>query len=156
MTRVLLIGAGFSRNWNGWLADEITGDMYARLADDDELSALLAKAANFEGALSEVQEQYKADPSDRNKTRLDRMQAAVMKTFRVMNESFAARLTMEFSNQRRYSIVDFLARFDAIFTLNQDLLLELHYNIELHEPRRWNGHHFPGIQPPAGWHNAVG
>src|SRR6185436_1066773 len=102
MARVLLIGAGFSRNWDGWLAGEIMGDMYARLADDDELSTLLARAANFEYALSEVQEQYKVNPSDRNKARLDRIQAAVMEAFRAMNAAFAARPSMEFSNERQY------------------------------------------------------
>lgn len=156
MARVLLLGAGFSRNWNGWLSAEIIGDLYSRLAEDAELGQVLDHAANFEDALSEVQEQYKVDPSDEKRSRLERMQAAVKSTFRTMNEAFAARPGMEFSNERRFSITDFLARFDAIFTLNQDLLFELHYNIELHEPRRWNGHHFPGMQTPAGWHNALG
>ncbi len=156
MARILLLGASFSRNWNGWLAGEIMGDLFGRLADDTDLSTVLGCAGNFEDALSEIQEQYKADPSDANRARLERMQGALMATFRAMNEAFARRPGLEFSNERRYSITDFLARFDAIFTLNQDLLLELHYNIELHEPRRWNGHHFPGMQPPPRWHNACG
>jgi len=156
MARVLLLGAGFSRNWNGWLAGEIMGDLYGRLADDADLSGVLGNADNFEDALSEIQEQYKAEPSDANRARLERMQAAVMATFRALNEAFANRPGMEFSRHRQFSITNFLARFDAIFTLNQDLLFELHYSIELHEPRRWNGHHFPGMQTPAGWHNAIG
>jgi hypothetical protein len=156
MARIILVGAGFSYNWGGWLAEEVMGDLYGRLADDVDLSGLIGYADNFEDALSHVQEQYKQDPSNANRARLESMQAIVIATFRAMNEAFATRPSMEFSNQRRFSIIDFLARFDAIFTLNQDLLLELHYNIELHEPRRWNGHHFPGMLPPAGWQNARG
>jgi len=156
VARVLLLGAGFSHNWNGWLAGEILSDLFGRLADDPDLRDVLGCAGNFEDALSEIQEQYKADPSGANRARLERMQGAVMATFRAMNEAFARRPGMEFSNERQFSIIDFLARFDAIFTLNQDLLLELHYNIDLHEPRRWNGHHFPGMRPPAGRNNAVG
>jgi hypothetical protein len=49
-----------------------------------------------------------------------------------------------------YLIRSFLVHFDAIFTLNQDLLLERHYldgNIALSQPRRWNGWQIPGIKP---------
>jgi hypothetical protein len=43
------------------------------------------------------------------------------------------------------SVTAFLGRFDAIFTLNQDLLLELLYDPQLESPRRWNGRFWPGI-----------
>jgi hypothetical protein len=44
----------------------------------------------------------------------------------------------------------FSARFDAIFTLYQDLLLEHHYldeNISLSQPQRWSGWQLPGTKP---------
>jgi hypothetical protein len=50
----------------------------------------------------------------------------------------------------KYLMSTFLVRFDAIFTLNQDLLLERHYlndNIALSTPRRWNGWQIPGLKP---------
>ena len=43
-----------------------------------------------------------------------------------MNAALAA-TTFEFKNEVPYTIKGFLERFDAIFTLNQDLLLETHY-----------------------------
>jgi hypothetical protein len=52
---------------------------------------------------------------------------------------------------RQQLIRAFLVRFDAIFTLNQDLLLERHYlndNISLsHDIRRWSGWSIPGTRP---------
>ncbi len=153
MNTVLLIGAGFSKNWDGWLAAEIMGDLFGRLKDDTELNQILLQVGNFEDALSIVQTQFKADRSERNIAMLKRLQRAIYETFYEMNSAFANKHTMEFSTDRRNSILNFLAQFDAIFTLNQDLLFELHYNIELTEPRRWNGHHFPGMQPPTGWRN---
>ncbi len=47
-------------------------------------------------------------------------------------------------------VKDFLSRFDAIFTLNQDLLLERHYfqsGFELGGARRWTSYSFPGMKP---------
>src|SRR5438874_4012487 len=109
MPRLLLLGAGFSRNWNGWLADEVMGKILARLAADEELHLLLSRSTNFEDAISQVQQQFRSSPTPANKSRLDRMQAAVMATFRSMNESFAGRPGIEFSNDRHFSIVNFLS-----------------------------------------------
>ena len=44
--------------------------------------------------------------------------------------------------------MDFLTRFDAIFTLNQDLLLEIHYNA-YRKGSRWKGTYYPGVIPPT-------
>src|SRR5262249_48869211 len=44
----------------------------------------------------------------------------------------------------------FLHRFDALFTLNQDLLFEYHYldeNLSLSHSRRWAGGEVPGVKP---------
>lgn len=40
-SHILLTGAGFTRNWGGWLAKELEGDLLARLAQDRELRDLL-------------------------------------------------------------------------------------------------------------------
>jgi hypothetical protein len=151
MNHVLLLGAGFSRNWSGWLASEIMGDLLGRLADHAELSSLLRRIGNFEEALSQVQTDFRSQQGAETTTRLDRFQTAILDSFGAMNDAFASMPGMEFSNDRAFSVQEFLSKFDAIFTLNQDLLFELHYNIELHGFRRWNGHHFPGMQPPANW-----
>jgi hypothetical protein len=70
-----------------------------------------------------------------------------------MNGHFAALPDFEFSQFRRFSITDFLARFDAIFTLNQDLLLDLQYaqRMPLSRPNELNGICFPGMRPTGRW-----
>ncbi len=58
---VLLLGAGFSRNWGGWLASEAFEYLLGRSELDEALRQLLWKhrrAEGFEGALGELQEQY--------------------------------------------------------------------------------------------------
>jgi hypothetical protein len=55
----------------------------------------------------------------------------------------------EFSNDIAHSIQKFLVRFDAIFTLNQDLLIEVHYNnqnVALWHGTRWQGYELPGLR----------
>jgi hypothetical protein len=37
MTHLLLTGAGFTRNWGGWLASEIEGDLLQRLRGNGEV-----------------------------------------------------------------------------------------------------------------------
>jgi len=148
---LLLLGAGFSRNWNGYLAAEITEDLIGRLSDCIHLNELLRKSKNFEDALSYVQAQHLRQPSNTSKKQLDKFQEAILAIFGDMNRAFAKRSSIEFSNQMEFSLQKFFSNFDAIFTLNQDLLLELHYNIELHARPRWCGHHFPGMKPPPNW-----
>ncbi len=152
MSRVALLGAGFSRNWDGWLAHEIKGKLRARLHADPELGRLLNESPSFEEALSRVQREYKAQQSASSKAKLDRLQQAILDVFGRMNHAFAQMPSMEFSNDMAFSIQSFLAKFDAIFTLNQDLLFELHYNIEVGRSNRWNGHNFPGMIPSPGFH----
>lgn len=149
MKHVLLIGAGFSRNWNGWLANEIAGDLAGRLAGDAYLSDVLRRAGGFEDALSRIQSDYKSSPSGEAKARLDKFQDAIAATFGAMNDAFARMTQLDFCNDLEFQIQKFLAKFDAIFTLNQDLLLELHYWRQMEIPAypRWNGSQFPGMTP---------
>jgi hypothetical protein len=76
------------------------------------------------------------------------MQGALADVFGRMNAQFAAR-QFEFSNDIAYSIQKFLVRFDAIFTLNQDLLIEVHYNNQnfaIWQGTRWQGYELPGLR----------
>ncbi len=150
MPHILLLGAGFSRNWDGWLASEITGDLAGRLADDPHLSSVL-RTGGFEDALSVVQTEYKARPGDETKARLRKFQDALQATFGAMNDAFAGMPDYEFTNDYNLQITPFLIKFDAIFTLNQDLLLELHYRQRMEIPAhpRWSGCEFPGMVPRA-------
>jgi len=149
LPHILLLGAGFSRNWNGWLANEIGGDVAGRVAADRYLSEVLSRADGFEDALSQIQSEYKSSPNAENKARLDKFQGAILATFGSMNDAFARLLQLNFCNDLEFDIFKFLVRFDAIFTLNQDLLLELKYQRQMEIPAypRWNGCQFPGMVP---------
>jgi hypothetical protein len=74
------------------------------------------------------------------------MEAALRNMFQDMNAAFAKRGRLDFGNDSQSgSVTSFLRRFDAIFTLNQDTLLERHYlnNVAvLAVDRHWQGHVF--------------
>jgi hypothetical protein len=59
----------------------------------------------------------------RSEKKLRGLQAALAGMFNQMDQAISA-TTFETNNDLRYSVTTFLIRFDAIFTLNQDLLLE--------------------------------
>jgi len=143
MTHLLLTGAGFTRNWGGWLGKEIEGDLLGRLADERLVRTLVQNSANFEVALEDLQQRQGREPEA--KRQLSLLESAVAASFREMNLSLVDRGTLEFSQNRAESIKEWLAQFDAIFTLNQDLLFELHYDISLTQRRKFHGHYFPGV-----------
>jgi hypothetical protein len=88
------------------------------------------------------------------------MQGAISKTFARINASLHAR-RFEFQNVMERQVTTFLARFDAIFTLNQDTLLEHHYfrHLDLRNPEKWHSPQLPGMRrirnretlDPASW-----
>jgi hypothetical protein len=74
---------------------------------------------------------------------------AVTAMFDDMNAGYEARATWEFANDIACSVSKFLTRFEAIFTLNQDLLVERHYlenSPYLHRANGWDAVAMPGIQ----------
>jgi hypothetical protein len=144
---LLLTGAGFSRNWGGWLAKEIEGDLLGRLTGNPDLRHRVQSGDGFESIWEETELESRAGDPDAVR-RYQELQRAVYESFRAMNLALASRTDFNFSNDRRHSMNGFLARFDAIYTLNQDLLLELHYDPSLEDTRqpRWNARYFPGVQ----------
>jgi len=143
--RVLLLGAGFSRNWNGWLATELLGELLGRLRPFPDLQMRLRQSGNFEELLGELQA---AAQNGGDVAKLEAMQEAVKASFREMNLVFATLQNIEKSNDRQKSVAIFLTRFDAIFTLNQDLLLEFQY-MPYGDPYR--PAYLPGVTRPANW-----
>jgi hypothetical protein len=147
-----LLGAGFSRNWGGLLAGEvfdallgqqdIHGDQYLR-------AALWANRTfgGFENALADVQRAFLHAPAQ-HALRLERLQRGVMNVFSAMNNAFFAMPWMEFQQHQERMLRTFLFRFDAIFTLNQDVLLEHHYfrHLDLPAVRPWGGPQLPGMR----------
>jgi hypothetical protein len=85
MNHILLLGAGFSRNWGGWLADELTADLMGRVSDDRVLLKHLRSSNGFEVALEEVRRQYKHHGTPAYETRLMKLQDAIVAAFKEMN-----------------------------------------------------------------------
>lgn len=136
MNYVALLGAGFSRNWGGWLANEVFEYLLGcpEVIGNRRLQELLWRhqpKGGFENALSELQAEAKrAEPSD--KQALQSLQQAIQGMFETMNAAFlnvpAGQLINESGARDIHPPVrDFLVRFDAIFTLNQDTFLEHYY-----------------------------
>lgn len=124
---VLLLGAGFTRNWGGPLADELNGSLLNDVHDDLVLRDALLRVP-FEEAFGELVRRAD-DPVEAK--RLQRLQTAIEELFQRLNKSFTPR-TFEFPDEdglliAGHGVSDFLTRFSAIFTLNQDLLLETCY-----------------------------
>jgi hypothetical protein len=137
----LLIGAGFTRNWGGPLSDEVTGSLLGDLHDDTELAAALRRGP-FEEAFQGFQRLAgSAKVSDSQR----RLQDAVINLFTRLNRTLLE-LRFDFTRDKQFSIRDFLAKFDAIFSLNQDLLLEIHYRPDFGQRGRWNEAAVPGMR----------
>jgi hypothetical protein len=142
MPRYLLIGAGFSRNWGGWLASDVTQNLSWQLRERPAVGERLGRLG-FEAAFFELYSDYSRDPA-KYLSDIAAFQRAILSTFSSMNRSFLD-IDFEINQNVGRRMTNFLSGFDAIFTLNQDLLLELHYFPENTELRRWAGMYFPGI-----------
>jgi hypothetical protein len=152
MQYILLLGAGFSRNWGGWLASEAFEYLLGcpEISRNSRLQAVLWRnqpTGGFEHALAEIQAESRRDPEAKN--HLDDLQNAVARMFNDMNRGFFDTAQFEFQNFRPRTVRTFLTRFNAIFTLNQDLLLEHYYidnDVSLLSDGRWNGSELPGMR----------
>jgi hypothetical protein len=143
MYHYLLTGAGFSRNWGGWLANEAFEYLLGAPEIDDHLRNILwstkLTSGGFEAALSIVQGAYSSTKSDEDKRHLDRLTQAIIGMFDAMQTAFN-KLDYRDSELR---LRRFLAQFDAIFTLNQDTLLETLYAGPVRWSERWYGSYLP-------------
>ena len=95
-----------------------------------------------------VQDAYASNKSDETKQRLDRLTQAVIGMFNTMQAAFN-KLDYRESELR---LQRFLSQFDAIFTLNQDTLLETLYAGPVRWSERWYGSYLPYmkfIEEPA-------
>jgi hypothetical protein len=146
MTHILLTGAGFSRNWGGWLAKELEGDLLARLASHEQLRRLIQNSENYEEALGKARTPGYSGIGV-SSAELKIFEDAIKESFWAMNLALGKRGSLSLSGVHELSIPEFLSKFDAIFTLNQDLLLEFHYNAGGLPAGRWIGSYYPGIEP---------
>ena len=147
MPHVLLLGAGFSRNWGGWVASEAFEYLLGSPQLDDDIRGLLwGRKGGYEEALASLQ----SEPDPVHRQRLTKLESAILQMFADMNEAFSEMTESDFNfrNVPDLPVTSFLARFDAIFTLNQDLLIERQYLAEnlgmLLQPRGWQ---IPRMEP---------
>src|SRR5258708_29065007 len=89
MTSILLLGGGFTRNWGGWLASELVGELCGRVEGDVELLQRLKERRNFEQVLGEIRQE--ASYGSKQQLRFERLQQAVLATFDEMNQMLAHR-----------------------------------------------------------------
>jgi hypothetical protein len=155
MNRVLLLGAGFSRNWGGPLASEMFDHLLQEpeIASESDLKQSLwlhKDGGGFENALAQVQQDFRNNPSSPEyKRRLDGFQAAINRIFADMDRGFGTLPSWEFTNQRERMLIGTLVKFNAIFSLNQDLLFERFYfndNVMLESRQAWIGVIAPGVR----------
>jgi hypothetical protein len=139
--KILLLGAGFSANWGAPVASKMFNWLLARpeISGDQQLKQSLwdhQRAGGFENALAQIQSDFLMSPTPERRDRLDRFQAAIEAVFEIMERGFSGHASWEFlepMEDRGRSLEYFLVQFDAIFTLNQDLLFERFY---LNPPQR--------------------
>jgi hypothetical protein len=148
---ILLLGAGFSRNWGGWLASEAFEFLLGckEIRSNAQLKKLLWQhqpRGGFEEALADIQrEAARSGPLEDLKV----FEAAIAKMFDSMNRGYSGFQSLEFTSSEWAWLHHFLLRFDAIFTLNQDYLLEKLYLAPTGprvSDRRWTRWHLPGMQ----------
>ena len=113
---------------------------------DDELRRLLWRNRSTSGGFEDVLADLQLAGDDDSKRRYNILTSALVGMFNGMGLAFMQR-EFEFRNppDTRYSMASFLPRFDAIFTLNQDTLLEQKY-IPFVLGHRWGGAHLPGLK----------
>ena len=128
MAAVLLTGAGFESQL-GWPVGKRGqhGNRNAvKIENDPQLALLPHRNLNFEEALTELQNEVATTGGFGSPQRCKKLETAIVGVFSDMNCSIA-QTSFSFLNETGWTIPEFLALFDAIFTPNQDLLLEKHY-----------------------------
>jgi hypothetical protein len=149
MTLILLTGAGFTRNWGGWLANEAFEYVLGRREVSNELRRYLWKdkldGQGFEDTLAKLQLNRQQGDA-RAGEMVQEFGRALVAMFGEMNQALS-RQTFEWQNETSMMIRPFLSNFDYIFTLNQDVLLECHYLADGNPRGRFNGVRMPGLRP---------
>jgi len=113
--------------------------------DDDTRDLLIKHRATggFENTLSVLQARIMQNPTNENNKRVHALTSELYGMFNLMSQE-SLRGQFEFQNEVACMVRPFLNRFDAIFTVNQDTLLEAQY-FDGTLPR-WSGVQLPGMK----------
>ena len=144
MPYFLLTGAGFSYNWGGYLASEAFEFLLSITDGDDDLRKLLWRGhqarLGFEDILAKLQAEYEAGWTAQREQDLRNLTAGVQRMFGIMAQAFRE------ISLGPPGVADFLAKFDAIFTLNQDTLLEEHFLQQIDQNGLQQSSEFPTLR----------
>jgi hypothetical protein len=147
MAHILLTGAGFSRNWGGWLANEVFGHILDAPDIDEQLRSRLWQSRlcseGFEDTLAAIQLEHQTSRSTESERQLRAMNNALIGMFKLMNEPLKKQWRQD---DVRMQAIAFLSRFDAIFTLNQDTLLESDYLRHVRQGSKWARSYLPYME----------
>lgn len=80
MAHLLLLGAGFTPNWDGWLAGQLADDLISRLSDNRNLCKRLTHNPDFE-EVGDLQREWRHHQQPEHRERLDLMERAVRASF---------------------------------------------------------------------------
>jgi hypothetical protein len=131
MRHILLTGAGFSRNWGGWLANEAFEYLLGSNHVDDLLRNRLWDAKErklgFEDILAELQASYETRFNAHVEQDLRNLTSAITVMFADMANAYDQSNFQGPHLTTVASVASFLHRFDVIYTLNQDTLIEQKY-----------------------------
>jgi hypothetical protein len=121
------------------------GGLQANSEIDSETRELLWRSKEAGGGFEDTLADLQNSGDERSKTQLDNLSGELVGMFNAMGQGFKTR-GFEFRNppEVRYMVATFLAQFDAIFTLNQDTLLDDHYLGRV-SGGRYNGCDTPGL-----------
>ena len=112
MKYVLLLGAGFSRNWGGWLAAEAFEYLLGSPELSPENTQLLwehRRKGGFESALAELQGAHFRRGASEPEPRLANMHSAILEMFGAMNSAYEE-VNIELHNHAPNQVTTFLAR----------------------------------------------
>lgn len=130
MAHYILTGAGFSKNFGGWLTEELWDKLvyHTEIKKNEEIWELLKKNRQngFETALGEAQQNAEKDNAWCKNYKI--LQKAIVDIFKDMDKSIE-NSRLNGSKQLRdpqisYGIERFVAKSDIWFTTNQDVLFE--------------------------------
>ena len=152
MKHILLLGAGFSQNWGGWVSKEV----FEYLLEKKEIHSnprllnqlWLSQEQGFENFLGSLHNGYANFQDEQSLKDLQIVESIIRDMFKDMNNGFFQNYDWDHNNNLTRNL---FTRFDAVFTLNQDLLLERHYlgsNVQLaaHGSKKWIGYQIPGME----------
>src|SRR6516225_3602684 len=90
MTRILLTGAGFSRNWGGWLASEAFEYLLGCTEIDQETRRLLWRSKESGGGFEDTLADLASAKDAQGKKRYDDLTAALVGMFYAMGQGFSS------------------------------------------------------------------